>query len=70
MSKLCQESKYGNFDGIASRYDEREAWVLHHDGWVPINHASHANAVSELSKAEFEQLFPEVPTLPANAFVL
>lgn len=61
------EPKYGSFDGIASRYDAREAWVLH-DDWVPINHASHGNAVSELSKAEFDQLFPDVPPLPQAAF--
>jgi hypothetical protein len=61
------EPKYGSFDGIASRYDEREAWVLH-DGWVPINHSSHGNAVSELTKQEFDQLFPDAPPLPDRAF--
>lgn len=61
------EPKYGDFDGIPSRYDEREAWVLHHDGWVPINHASHANAVRELTKAQYDEAF-NAPPLPANAF--
>ena len=61
------DPKYGDFDGIASRYDEREAWVLH-DDWVPINHASHGNAVRELSKQEFDQAFPGAPPLPERAF--
>ena len=62
------EPKYGDFDTIASRFDAREAWVLHPDGWVEINHASHDNAVRELSKADFEKLFPDVPPLPPQAF--
>lgn len=61
------DPKYGDFDGIASRYDEREAWVLH-DDWVPINHASHGNAVREMTKAQFERSFPDAPPLPAKAF--
>ena len=28
------ESLYGDFDGIALRYNEHEAWVLHTDHWV------------------------------------
>jgi len=59
--------KYGDFDGLPSRYDSREAWVLHTD-WTAINHASHDNAVHELTEAEFKQRFPDVPPLPAEAF--
>lgn len=61
------DPKYGSFDGIASRYDQREAWVLH-DDWVPINHSSHGNAVRELTKQEFDQRFPDAPPLPDRAF--
>ncbi len=60
--------KYGDFDGIASRFDEREAWVLHTVGWVPINSASHNNAVRQISKTMFDQFFGKVPPLPSTAF--
>jgi hypothetical protein len=59
--------KYGSFDGIPSRYNASEAWVLH-DKWVKINSVSHNNAVRELTKQEFDQLFPDAPPLPAEAF--
>lgn len=62
------QPKYGDFDGIASRYDDREAWVLHKAGWVEINRISHGNAVRELTKDQFDQLYPDVPALPADAF--
>jgi len=42
------EPKYGDFDGIASRYNENEAWVLH-DNWVEINRISHGNAVKAIT---------------------
>jgi hypothetical protein len=62
------EPRFGSFDGIPSRSDDRRAWVLHGDRWTEINHASHNNAVRELTKAEFDALFPDVPPLPADAF--
>jgi hypothetical protein len=62
------EPLYGSFDGIPSRFDELEAWVLHTDHWVQINHASHNNAVRKISKALFDQFFPDVPPLPSTAF--
>lgn len=58
---------YGSFDGFASRYTEREAWVLH-DDWAQLNSSSVNNAVRELTKEEFDQLFPNVPPLPSTAF--
>ena len=61
------EPKYGDFDGIASRYNANEAWVLY-DKWVEINNRSHSNAVRELTKAEFDQLYQDVPPLPSIAF--
>jgi hypothetical protein len=62
------EPLYGDFDGIASRYNEHEAWVLHTDHWVESNHISHGNAVRRISKALFDQFFPDVPPLPSTAF--
>jgi hypothetical protein len=61
------EPLYGDFDGLASRYNEREAWVLH-DEWVRINHSSHDNAVRELTKQQFTERFPDTPPLPDKAF--
>ncbi|MEH2611984.1 hypothetical protein [Bradyrhizobium sp. AZCC 1693] len=46
---------YGDFDCIASRFDEREAWVLH-DDWVQLNSVSVNNAVRELTKEQFDRL--------------
>jgi hypothetical protein len=62
------EPRYGTFDGIPSRSNEREAWVLHRAGWVEINHAEHNDAARELTKEEFDQLFPNLPPLPSTAF--
>lgn len=58
---------YGSFDGLACRYTANEGWVLH-DEWVQLNSASVNNAARELSKTEFDQLFPDAPPLPAKAF--
>ena len=64
------EPFYGDFDGIPSRYDADEAWVFHRNkkSWVEINHASHGNAAYELTKADFDYLFPNLPPLPPEAF--
>jgi len=62
------EPYYGSFDGLACRYTESEAWVLHTEQWVQLNSVSVNNAVSELTKAEFDELFPDTPPLPPKAF--
>lgn len=62
------EPRYGSFDGIASRFDSKEAWVLHNVGWVEINRVEHGDAARELTKDEFDQLFPNTPPLPSTAF--
>jgi len=65
---MAAEPYYGDFDGIACRYTGSEVWVLHDAGWVEINSASGNNAARELTKAQFDQLFPNVPPLPSTAF--
>jgi len=62
------EPKYGNFDGIPSRYSEREAWVLDDEDWAEVNSSAHNNFVSELTKEEFDRIFPDIPPLPPTAF--
>jgi uncharacterized protein YfaT (DUF1175 family) len=59
---------YGSFDGLACRYTASEAWVLHTEQWVQLNSVSINNAVSELTKTEFEKLFSDAPPLPDKAF--
>jgi hypothetical protein len=59
---------YGSFDGLACRYTAKEGWVLHTERWVQLNSVSVNNAVRELTKAEFDQLFPDAPPLPPDAF--
>ena len=70
MTIKRKEPWYGSFDGIPSRYAMYEAWVYYgdDDGWEEINSASHGNAVSELTKADFDDLFPDLPPLPPVAF--
>jgi hypothetical protein len=68
MLESVAEPLYGDFNGIASRYDEHEAWVPHTDRWVEINRISHRNAVRRISKALFDQFFPDIPSLPLTAF--
>jgi hypothetical protein len=62
--------KYGSFDGLASRYTEREAWVLNEGRtyWTEINRISHAHAVRRISQTMFDQFFGRVPPLPPQAF--
>ncbi len=62
------EPRYGHLDTLASRFDDGEAWVLHRTGWVEINRISQGNAVRELTKQQFDKIFPEVPPLPPTAF--
>ena len=38
------------------------------DRLVELNRIDHGNAVRELTKEEFDQLFPDVPPLPSTAF--
>jgi len=62
---------YGSFDGIASRYSADEAWLCGGDGWVEINSASHGNAVRQLTREEFDDIFIDwlpFPPLPVEAF--
>src|SRR4051812_43377226 len=56
---IMTEPFYGDFDGIACRYTGRESWVLH-DDWVQLNSSSVNNAVRKLTKAQFDQYFPNV----------
>jgi hypothetical protein len=64
------EPRYGDFDGVPSRYNANEAWVYDgkKDGWVEIDHASHNNAVRRMIKEDFDYLYPGLPPLPSTAF--
>jgi hypothetical protein len=64
------DPKYGTLDGLASRYNEREAWVLDETRteWNEINKGSHAHGVREMTKEAFDRSFPKIPALPADAF--
>jgi hypothetical protein len=41
-----------------SWYNQHEAWVLHTDHWVEISRILRGNAVRELTKDKFDQLYP------------
>jgi hypothetical protein len=64
------EPRYGTLDGLASRYSEREAWVLDETRteWNEINKGSHADGVREMTKEAFDRSFPSIPPLPPQAF--
>ena len=62
------EILYGYVDGLAARYNEREAWVLN-EGWTKWNRINtHDDAVREITKDYYDERFPNVPPLPPEAF--
>ena len=63
------EPKYADFDGLPSRYGDGEAWVFTHSaGWYQINAFSHGMNSQPLTKAQFDECFPDTPPLPSTAF--
>jgi hypothetical protein len=49
-----------------SCYNEHEAWVLPADHWVVISRILRGNAVRELTKDKFDQLYPESAATAAD----
>ena len=64
------EPLYGDFDGMPSRYNVREAWVYHRDknAWVEIDLIAHRKGSYEVGKVDFDFFFPNTPPLPPEAF--
>jgi hypothetical protein len=65
---LPAEIKFGILDGNAVRFTSLEAWWLVDGVWRPISPDEVLLSAAVMREARFNQLFPEVPRLPSNAF--
>jgi hypothetical protein len=65
---LPAEIKFGMLDGNAVRFTNLEAWWLVDGAWRPISPDEVLLNAAVMREARFNQLFPNVPGLPSNAF--
>jgi hypothetical protein len=65
---LPAEIKFGMLDGNAVRFTNLEAWWLVDGAWRPISADEVLLNAAVMREARFNQLFPQVPRLPNNAF--
>jgi hypothetical protein len=65
---LPMEIKFGMLDGNAVRFTDFEAWLLVDGIWRPMSPDEVVPNAVEMREARFDQLFPQVPRLPSNAF--
>jgi hypothetical protein len=68
QQSLPAEIKFGILDGNAVRFTSLEAWWLVDGVWRPISPDEVLLNAAVMREARFNQLFPEVPRLPSNAF--
>lgn len=60
--------KFGILDGNAVRFTNFEAWWLVDGAWRPISPGEVLLNAAVMREARFNQLFPQVPRLPSDAF--
>lgn len=65
---LPAQIKFGILDGNAVRFTNLEAWWLVDGAWCPISPGEVLLNAAVMREARFDQLFPQVPRLPSNAF--
>jgi hypothetical protein len=65
---LPADIKFGILDGNAVRFTSLEAWWLVDGAWRPISPDEVLLNAAVMREARFNQLFPQVPRLPSNAF--
>jgi phasin len=68
QQSLPAEIKFGMLDGNAVRFTSLEAWWLVDGAWRPISPDEVLLNAAVMREARFNQLFPQVPRLPSNAF--
>jgi len=68
QQSLPTEIKFGMLDGNAVRFTNLEAWWLVDGAWRPISPGEVLLNAAVMREARFNQLFPQVPRLPRNAF--
>jgi phasin len=65
---LPAEIKFAMLDGNAVRFTNLEAWWLVDGAWRPISPDEVLLNAAVMRQARFNELFPQVPRLPRNAF--
>jgi hypothetical protein len=60
--------QFGMLDGNAVRFTSTEAWALLQGAWRKASADEVLSDAVVLSRSRFNQLYPEVPELPASAF--
>ena len=65
---LPGQIKFGMLDGNAVRFTNLEAWWLVDGAWRSISPGEVLLNAAVLREARFNQLFPQVPRLPSDAF--
>ena len=65
---LPMDVKFGMLDGNAVRFSNFEAWWLVDGAWRPISPGEVLSNAAVMREARFNEVFPEVPILPRNAF--
>lgn len=60
--------RYATLDYRPVRLTSQEAWQFRDGGWFELNVAVAVNEATILGEAEFNRLYPDLPSLPANAF--
>jgi hypothetical protein len=68
QQSLPPEIKFGILDGNAVRFTSLEAWWLVDGVWRPISPDEVLLNAAVMREARFNQVFPQVPRLPSNAF--
>lgn len=68
QQSLAAGIKFGVLDGNPVRFTSLEAWWLVDGAWRPISPDEVLLNAAVMREARFNQLFPEVPRLPSNAF--
>jgi hypothetical protein len=68
QQRLPPEIKFGILDGNAVRFTSLEAWWLVDGVWRPISPDEVLLNAAVMREARFNQVFPQVPRLPSNAF--
>jgi len=68
QQRLPAEIKFAMLDGNAVRFTSLEAWWLVDGAWRPISPDEVLLNAVVMREARFNQLFPQVPRLPSNAF--
>lgn len=60
--------RYAYLDGNAARVTDGDGWWFAGGRWERMPSGAEIAAAKLITKAEFDQMFPKLPPLPARAF--